>query len=268
MIDRGKRAVLGVGVNAIDYSAAVARVIQAARQGQPLTVTALAVHGVMTGALDPVHRARLNSLDVVCPDGQPVRWALGWLHGTWLPGRVYGPDLMLHVCAAAAEAALPVYLYGSRQEVLDGLERNLTARIPGLRVAGSRPSRFRRLTEVEQRETAEEIRASGARVVFVGLGCPRQEAWAYEMRQLLPMPVLAVGAAFDFHAGNLAQAPPSLQSRGLEWLFRLAAEPARLWRRYLLLNPLYLAMVSMQFSGAYVLGPGRAPRAEEAQRFG
>jgi N-acetylglucosaminyldiphosphoundecaprenol N-acetyl-beta-D-mannosaminyltransferase len=268
MINHGKRSILGVGVNAIDYEAAVARVIEAAHQGRPLTLSALAVHGVMTGALDPVHRARLNALDVVCPDGQPVRWALGWLHGAWLRSRVYGPELMLRVCAAAAEAGLPVYLYGSREEVLDALERNLTARLPGLRVVGRRPSRFRQLTVEEQREAAEVIRASGARIVFAGLGCPRQEVWAYEMRSLLPVPVLAVGAAFDFHAGRLAQAPPSMQSRGLEWLFRLLTEPSRLWRRYVLLNPLYLALASLQFTGAYVLGPGRPPRDEEAMRYG
>lgn len=268
VIDRGKRSLLGVGVSVIDYAGAVARIVAAAREGRPLSVSALAVHGVMTGALDPVHRARLNAFDLVCPDGQPVRWALGWLHGAWLPSRVYGPDLMLRVCEAAAAEGLPVYLYGSKPEVLLGLEVNLKARLPALEIAGSQPSRFRQLTAEEQGETAEAIRASGARIVFAGLGCPRQEVWAYEMRHLLPMPVLAVGAAFDFHAGRLAQAPPGLQSRGLEWLFRLVSEPARLWRRYLLLNPLYLTMVALQFTGAYVVGPGRPPRPEEMVRYG
>jgi exopolysaccharide biosynthesis WecB/TagA/CpsF family protein len=115
---------------------------------------------------------------------------------------------------------------------------------------------------------AREVRASGARIVFAGLGCPRQEVWAYEMRELLSMPVLAVGAAFDFHAGTLAQAPTAMQSRGLEWLFRLLSEPARLWQRYLLLNPLYLMLLALQLTGALVLGPGTPPRPGEEMRYG
>lgn len=246
VIDRGRFDILGVKVAAVDYDAAVEKVVAAAREGLPYTVTALAVHGVMTGALDPVHRERLNHLDLVCPDGMPVRWALDALYATALPDRVYGPLLIIRICERAALEGLPVYLYGSRPDVLDRLVAHLSAQIPGLCIAGSRPSLFRELTDAERRDLGESIRSSGARIVFVGLGCPRQEKFVYEMRGHLPMPAIAVGAAFDFHAGTLPQAPRGMQRAGLEWLFRLGQEPRRLWRRYLYLNPLFLGMLVRQ----------------------
>lgn len=246
MWDLGKNNVLGVLVDAVDYGAAVHKVVAAARERRGFAVTALAVHGIMTGVQDPEHRYRLNQFDLVTPDGQPVRWALNLLHGTHLADRVYGPTLALAVCAAAADEGLPVYFYGSRQEVLDRLVQNLTARFPGLIVAGAEPSKFRRTTPEEKSEIARRIRASGARIAFVGLGCPRQEIFAYEYRNLLGMPVLAVGAAFDYHAGLLDEPPAWMQRSGLQWFYRLVQEPARLWRRYLLLNPAFLTLLALQ----------------------
>lgn len=244
-----RHEVLGVRIAATDYDSACAAVRQAAQAGRPLTVTALAVHGVMTGALDAEHRRRLNALDLVVPDGQPVRWALNLLFKAALPDRVYGPELTLRICRMAAAEGLPVAFYGSRQVVLDDLRDRLLQRIPGLNIVAMVPSRFRRVDRVEQAEIAASLSASGARILFVGLGCPRQETWLYEHRDLLRMPMLAVGAAFDFHAGRLPQAPPALQRRGLEWLFRLASEPRRLWRRYLFLNPLYITLLLLQAAG-------------------
>jgi exopolysaccharide biosynthesis WecB/TagA/CpsF family protein len=246
MIDQGKFSVLGIPINAVDYEAAVCRVIDAAKNRRPLLVSALAVHGVMTGVLDPVHRYRLNRFDLLVPDGQPVRWALNRLHGTRLADRVYGPALMLKLCQRAAREGIPVFIYGSTHDVLSALVRNLTAKFPDLRIAGTQPSRFRRLSPQEAEEVAGAVRASGAGMVFVGLGCPRQEIWAYEFRARLNMPVIAVGAAFSFHAGKLPQAPSILQKHGLEWLFRLLHEPGRLWRRYLVLNPIYCALLAAQ----------------------
>lgn len=256
MIDLGRHPVLGVGIDAVDYDAAVARILAAARASQPLGVSALAVHGVMTGALDPEHRARLNALELVVPDGQPVRWALRWLHGVALDDRVRGPTLMLRVCEACAREGLPVLLYGSRESTLDRLAVNLKRRFPGLAIAATMPSAFRQLSEDEQLSIASAIRRSGARIAFVGLGCPRQEVWAYENRTLISMPAIAVGAAFDFHAGTLPEAPGWMQRAGLEWLYRLAREPQRLWRRYLLLNPLYLLMVAAQRLGVHRVNAG------------
>lgn len=249
MIDRGKVNIVGVDVNVIDYDGAVARVVAAAKAKQPYGVSALAVHGVMTGALDEEHRYRLNKLDLVTPDGQPVRWAMRLLHGEQLADRVYGPNMTLKICEAAAREGLSIYLYGSRQEVLDAWTSNLQKLYPALKLAGSEPSKFRQLTEDENCAMVERIKASGADITFVGLGCPRQEVFAYENKDALSMPLIAVGAAFDFHAGLLPQAPKWMQDRGLEWAFRLYQEPGRLWRRYFYLNPLYLWMVAKQKMG-------------------
>jgi exopolysaccharide biosynthesis WecB/TagA/CpsF family protein len=248
VIDRGKKNLLGVAVDAVDYEAAVEKIIEAAKSKRECSTAALAVHGVMTGVLDPEHRYRLNHLDLVVPDGQPVRWALNLLHRADLKDRVYGPTLSLKVCEAAAASGLPVYFYGSRQTVVEQLAKNLSRRFDGLRVAGFQPSRFRKVDQAERDEIVREIRDTGARITFVGLGCPRQEVWAYEFGDRLKMPTIAVGAAFDFHAGYLRQAPHLLQRSGLEWAFRLAMEPRRLWRRYVVLNPLFLLLVSLQLT--------------------
>jgi len=243
--------VLGILVDAVDYEAATKRVVDAAGAGRRCTVTALAVHGLMTGVGDPELRYRLNRLDMVTPDGQPVRWAMNLLDRCDLTDRVYGPTLMLRVCEEAARNDLPVYLYGSRQAVLDPLSDRLRRRFPGLTVAGAEPSKFRTTTEIEKRELVDRIRASGARITFVGLGCPRQEVFTYEYGDALSMPVLAVGAAFDYHAGTLAHPPELLQRMGLQWAHRLAQDPKRLWRRYLVLNPLYLALLGAQAAGIW-----------------
>ncbi len=258
MIDRGRYNVLGVMVSALDYEAAVARIVEAARARSPLAVSALAVHGVMTGVLDPEHRYRLNALDLVVPDGQPVRWAVNRLHHAGISDRVYGPALMLKTCEAAARTDLPIFLFGGSAALLETLRRNLVQRFPTLRIVGWQASKFRQLTPAERDQTVAHIRSSGAAIAFVGLGCPRQEVWAYECREALSMPILAVGAAFNFHAGLLPQAPRWMQTSGLEWFFRLLSEPRRLWRRYLLLNPLYVGMLLLQATRLRAFDPGSA----------
>jgi len=246
MIDKGKKNVLGILVNAVNYEAAVSKIIEAARARIPMSVSALAVHGVMTGVLDSTHRYRLNHLDLVLPDGQPVRWALNWLYKTGLPDRVCGPIAMLEICERAAEEGLSIYLYGSKASVLDALSQNLCQRFPKLIIAGMQPSKFKQTSLEEKHKIAQEIRNSGAAITFVGLGCPRQEVWAYEYRNDLSMPLIAVGAAYDFHSGNLSKSPEFLSKLGLEWLFRLIMEPRRLWQRYVLLNPLYIWLFLLQ----------------------
>jgi len=246
MIDRGKHNLLGVHVNVIDYEAAVERIIQAAHARQSLGVSALAVHGVMTGVLDAEHGYRLNKLDLVVPDGQPVRWALNVLQGTKLADRVYGPLLTLYVCERAAKEGLPIYLYGSTEPVLRAFSANLLKKYPSLQIAGSQPSRFGKLSADEKSEVVKAITDSKAAITLVGLGCPRQEVWVYEHLGVLAMPKLAVGAAFDFHAGTLSQAPAIMQRYGLEWLYRLTREPGRLWKRYLFLNPHFLSLLALQ----------------------
>lgn len=267
MIDKGKKSVLGVLVDVVDYEAAVAKILAAARDGRPYGVSALAVHGVMTGVGDGEHLWRLNELDLVVPDGQPVRWALNLLHAAGLPDRVYGPRLMLEVCAVAERDGVPIFLYGSRPEVLERLQKKLKERFPNLKIAGSMPSYFRRLTPEERDQVVRRIRASGARLVFVGLGCPRQEVFAYEMRSLLGMPVIAVGAAFDFHAGLLKEAPHWMQQLGLQWIHRLLQDPKRLWRRYLLLNVGYLVLLLLQWTGIWS-PPYKKPLPPTEMRYG
>ena len=259
MISRGRRNVLGVLVDVVDYEGVVDSVLAAARAGAPLAVSALAVHGVMSGFDDLEQRSRLNGLDIVTPDGQPVRWALRLLHRERLPDRVYGPQLMLRLCAAAAEAGLPVYLYGSSHDVLADLQSGLARRFPTLAVAGASPSLFRPATAQEQQAIARRIGESGARICFVGLGCPRQEVFVSELRDLVPMPMLAVGAAFDIHAGRTPEPPAWMQRAGLQWLQRLALEPRRLWRRYLVLNPRFAFNVARQRLGHDESVGGRRP---------
>ena len=260
MVRGGKRNVLGVSIDVTDYEAAVEQIIQAAHARKPFAGTALAVHGLMTGVLDDEHRFRLNSLDLVVPDGQPVRWALNWIYGAGLRERVYGPNLTLEVCKRAEEEGLSVFFYGGTAEILGQLERNMMERFPRLRVAGTMSSKFRCLTPAEKDGVVEEIRTSGASIVFVGLGCPRQEIWAYEFRECIPCPLLAVGAAFPFLAGTVEQAPGWMQDRGLEWVFRLSREPLRLWRRYLFLNPQFLALLMIQRLGLASFGDrGKIP---------
>jgi exopolysaccharide biosynthesis WecB/TagA/CpsF family protein len=209
----------------------------------------------MTGVDDPEHRYRLNHLDLVTPDGQPVRWALNLLHGARLADRVYGPTLTLTVLERCAAEGLPVYLYGSTEPTLARLVPALERMFPALKLAGVEASKFRAAQPGEPAEIAERIRSSGARVVLVGLGCPRQEVFAYAMRPHLDMPLLAVGAAFDYHAGLLKNPPPWMQRHALEWLWRLGLEPKRLWKRYVLLNPAYLARLGAQKSGLWAAAP-------------
>jgi len=207
------------------------------------------VHGVMTGVLDRAHNARLNAFDVVTPDGQPVRWALNLLHRAALAERVYGPDLTLSVLSRFADEGMPVYLYGSTEETLARLVPALERMFPSLKIAGVEASKFRTARPGEDAEIADRIRSSGARLVLVGLGCPRQEIFAYAMRPLLDMPLMAVGAAFDYHAGLLRKPPRWMQRVGLEWLWRFGLEPRRLFHRYMVLNPAYVGRLTAQKCG-------------------
>ena len=268
MINKGKHSILGININAVDYEFAVDKITTAARNKQAFSVSALAVHGVMTGFLDRIHARRLNGLDLVVPDGQPVRWALSWLHGQKLGDRVYGPTLTLKVAESLSQEGLSIYLYGSKKETLEKFAYNLGQKYPGLKIAGMEASKFRRLTEAERLELVQRIKDSGANIVFLGLGCPRQETWAYEYRDLLNIPILAVGAAFDFHAGTLPQAPKWMQDAGLEWFFRLTQEPKRLWQRYAVLNPLYVWHIFQQYIGLKKFAPTMPDGQEKIESYG
>lgn len=268
MIAEGKKNVLGILVDAVDYEGAEEAIIRAAHEKRPFAVSALAVHGIMTGVTDREHKYRLNRFDLITPDGQPVRWAMRWTGQARLPDRVYGPFLTLRVCARAEKEGLSVFLYGTSVPTLVRLEAAFKERFPALRIAGMRPSRFRRVSAGECAEDVAAIRASGADIVLVGLGCPRQEVWAYEMREALGRPLMAVGAAFDFFAGTLAMAPAWMQARGLEWLYRLGHEPRRLWRRYLILNPHFSWLLAQQIAHLRRYDPTYATPPGEPLRYG
>lgn len=249
MICDGKKSILGILVDAVDYEAAVEQIVDAAKGRRGFAVSTAAVHGVMEGVLNREHKFRLNHFDLVTPDGQPVRWALKILHRVELKDRVYGPNLTMRLCERAEKENIGLYFYGNTNEVLSALRNNLKRRFPRLCISGMEPSKFRSLSHEEQARVIKHIRESGASLVFVGLGCPRQEVWAYEYRELISLPIVAVGGAFGVLAGKVRQAPKWMQDRGLEWLFRLWSDPRRLWRRYLLLNPIYTALVGLQALG-------------------
>lgn len=254
-----KHDVAGVLVDALDYDDALARIMDAAVTRRPFALTALAAHGVVEATRDPVLRHVVNDLDVVTPDGQPVRWALNLLHRAGLRDRVYGPTLTRRVVARVAADGLGVFLYGSTPATLARLRDALPAGV----VAGALPSRFAAVDAAALDDIASAIRASGAGIVLVGLGCPRQERFVHAMRSRLDVPLLAVGAAFDYLAGTQHEPPGPVQRAGLQWLWRLAAEPRRLWRRYVLLNPVFVALVVAQRLGRHRPTTGRPPDAHE-----
>jgi N-acetylglucosaminyldiphosphoundecaprenol N-acetyl-beta-D-mannosaminyltransferase len=217
------------------------------------SVTAAAVNLVISARDEPATMRATLDLTLPVPDGQPLVWALHLL-GHKRATRIYGPDLMKHWCERAARNGTPAYLYGGKDDAARALlERRLLERFPGLRIVGGcsppfRPVGVPPLTPAEREQVIEDINASGAQVVWVGTGQPRQELWMAEMRPLLRAPVLVgVGAAFDFHAGLVAQAPAWMGRSGFEWLYRLWREPRRLWRRYLLGNPRFVAAFACQY---------------------
>jgi N-acetylglucosaminyldiphosphoundecaprenol N-acetyl-beta-D-mannosaminyltransferase len=242
------QAVLGVPLALIDYSGTLEWIEGMIEAGATGYVCVAAVHTVMACGEDPELRAAVLGADFTVPDGQPLVWALNLL-GHQLRDRVYGPELMDRACAAAARAGQRFYLYGGRTPAaLEALRAELVRRHPGLEIVGAYCPPFRPLTDDEAEEIAEDINASGADVVWVGLGVPKQEKWMAAMRPRLTAPVLiGVGAAFDFHAGIVPQAPAPLQRVGMEWLFRLLQEPRRLWRRYARYNPRFVAGFLRQY---------------------
>lgn len=243
-----KHNLLGIAISATTYEEALSMIIRAAKRKAPATVTHLAVHGLVTASSDSSLMSKINSFDIVAPDGQPVRWALNLLYNTKLPDRVCGPELMLILCRRAAESDIGIYLYGSKPHVVEKLRENLLKQFPSLQIVGYEPSVFRSLTEAEDNALVNRINRSGAGIVVIGLGCPLQEKFAYEHRNSIKAVQVCVGAAFDFHAGNKKMAPVWMQRNGLEWLFRLLTEPRRLWRRYLVTNTIFLVKLFLQFT--------------------
>jgi len=216
-------------------------------------VYATNIHSLMESHDDEKFLGILNSSNINTPDGMPLVWMLR-LKGYPEQKRVYGPTLMLHILEAASLESIPVGFYGGKPEVLKLLYENMLIRYPGLKIAYSYSPPFHSLSKTEDEMVVKEIQDSGVQILFVGLGCPKQEKWIAAHRGIITAVMIGVGAAFDFHAGVIPQAPLWMQRIGLEWLFRLKTEPRRLWRRYLFHNPRFVFLATLELLKFYWKG--------------
>jgi N-acetylglucosaminyldiphosphoundecaprenol N-acetyl-beta-D-mannosaminyltransferase len=235
--------VLGVGISAVSLAGAAAEIERWLDDGERHYVCVTNVHTVMECHRDPELMRIHNESGMTTPDGMPIVWCGKWAGASDIT-RVYGPDLMLELCGRLAGTAHSAFLYGTTAQTLRLLQARLHREFPGVQIAGAYAPPFRALTTDEDAEVVARINASGADLVWVGLGAPKQERWMAAHIDLLDAKVLiGVGAAFDFHAGTVRQAPLWMQRHGLEWIFRLWREPRRLWRRYLRTNPAFVVGV-------------------------
>lgn len=241
--------ILGVAISAVNICQAIQIIDGWIANDEHHYVCVTGVHGIMESQRDDTLRQIHNRAGLVTPDGMPLVW-LSILKGYRGVERVYGPDLMLAMCEHSTSLGYRHFLYGGTPEVLERLQRNLQQSYPQINIVGMYSPPFRPLTAEEDRQVIQLINAAGAHIVWVGLSTPKQELWMASHVQALSAPVLiGVGAAFDFHAGTKKQAPLWMQRTGLEWFFRLITEPRRLWKRYLINNPLFITLVLAQVLG-------------------
>lgn len=243
-----KYDVLGVAVSATTYDECCDLLIAAAKRRIPAAASFHAVHAIVEAATSDVLKQKVNRFQIVAPDGQPVRWFLNAYHGAKLRDRVYGPELTRRVCERAAKEGVGVYLYGGSPKALAQLQVRLKEMFPALIISGAESPPFRALTPEEDRAVVERVNNSGAGLLLIGLGCPKQDHFAGDHAESIVPVQLCVGAAFDFHAGVKPMAPTWMQKRGLEWLFRLTKEPRRLWKRYLVTNTQFVVMAFLQMA--------------------
>lgn len=240
--------VLKMRVDATSYSSAVLNILNWSQESVSRYICVANVHMVMEANDNADLKNIVNQADLVTPDGMPLVWMMR-LKGQRGQERVYGPTLMLHVLESAEENHIAVGFYGSAPEVLDALIKRMQTRFPNLNVVYSFSPPYQEMGQEEDAEIVRRINASSARILFVGLGCPKQEKWMAGHRGKVQAVMIGVGAAFDFHAGVKPQAPSWMQKIGLEWLFRLASEPRRLWRRYLYHNPRFIFLAVADLLG-------------------
>ena len=239
------RHIVGMRVDATSYEDATARIIDWAHTKVGKRVCAANVHMTMETYDSPTFAQVVNQADLVTPDGMPLVWGLRAL-GIEQATRVCGPALTLTVCAAAAQANLPIALYGGTAESLVAFADFLVQKFPTIEIACQISPPFRELTPAEDNAYTQQLITSGAQILFVGIGCPRQEIWMAAHQSRIPAVMLGVGAAFNFHSGRVKQAPLWMQQTGLEWLFRLLMEPRRLWKRYFKQNPRFVFLFLKQ----------------------
>ena len=245
------RYILGLRVDASSYEDSTHRILNWARVGESCYVCAANVHMIMETYDAPAFARVVNNAALVTPDGMPLVWALQTL-GIKNASQVKGPTLTLHVCQAAAQTGIPVALYGGTPESLAAFAASLHQRFPGIQIVCQISPPFRPLTSKEDAAYTEQIVDSGARILLVGIGCPKQELWMAAHKDRIPAVMLGVGAAFDFHSGRVKQAPSWMEQMGLEWLFRMLMEPKRLWKRYFKHNPRFLLFFPLQCLGIWL----------------
>ncbi|REK12653.1 MAG: glycosyltransferase [Planctomycetota bacterium] len=243
-----KRDLFGVEISAVTCSEACDAILASAHQGEPAIVSAFSVHALIEAATTAELAGWVNRFAMIVPDGQPVRWALNWLHDARLKSNVRGADLMWNLCQRAAAENLSIYLYGGTPSTLARLVGSLQNAFPAMRIARAESPPFRPLTADEDEALIERINASGASLMFIGLGCPKQDIFAAAHADTIRPVQICVGAAFDFHAGTKPAAPVWMQRSGLEWLYRLGQEPRRLWKRYLVTNTKFLAKLVVELT--------------------
>ena len=237
--------ILGCFINAYSWYNTINRIHRWSAARESRYVCICNVHSLVTARQDEVFRKVLINTDMATPDGMPITWMLRHM-GFPNQQRINGPDLMWNYCELAERMNEPIFLYGSTQKTLDTLQQKLLVSFPKLLIAGTCSPPFRTLTTEEDAEIADLINHSGARVVFVSLGCPKQELWMAEHRGKINAVMVGVGAAFDYHAGTIKRAPLWMQHHGLEWLHRLYSEPRRLWKRYVVTNSIFIVVAGWQ----------------------
>ena len=259
-----KAPVVGTPISLTSY-ADLLELVDQRPADRALTIAFCNVHSVMTARRDPAVATALRRMDIATSDGMPLVWFLRRTACS-AQDRVYGPDFMEAALPYGVERGWKHYFYGATPDTLAHLTEAAHRLAPGVQVVGTYAPPYRALTRDEQDEVAADIRASGAHCVWVGLGMPKQELWIDRMRERLPgVALLAVGAAFDLLSGTVKQAPDWMQDRGLEWAYRLAKEPRRLWRRYLFNNPVFAVLATRQL---VFRGSGRQAVHAHADRWG
>lgn len=249
LINNSKRVqVVALRVNVCDYDSAIRRIAESAQQRNGGYVCVSNVHMVMESYDNAEFAALVNAADLIVPDGMPLVW-MQKLQGEKQASQVRGAILMMKLFAFAESNNLSVGFYGGQQEVLDKISARLKNDCPKLKISYAYSPPFKTLTDAEEAEITENIKNSGTDILFVGLGCPKQERWMARHKDKLPSVMLGVGAAFDFYAGRISQSPEWLIKFGLEWFYRLLQEPKRLWRRYLILNPRFIRLATLQLLG-------------------
>jgi N-acetylglucosaminyldiphosphoundecaprenol N-acetyl-beta-D-mannosaminyltransferase len=251
--NRHTAPVIGVPIDVMNWPTAISRLVEWGRSRESRYVCICNVHSVVTAAFDAGFKRVTADADMATSDGAPVAWMLRQL-GAVSQQRINGPDLMWRYLAAEAPRGGKVFLYGGREETLQLLSQRIRTTFPDLQLVGAVSPPFRALTAEEDEAMVAQINASGAHIVFVGLGCPKQEIWMAEHRGRVNAVMVGVGAAFDYHAGTIPRAPRWMRRNSLEWLHRLASEPRRLWKRYLVTNAAFLFLAIGQWAATRITG--------------